>query len=107
MTWVKMDSRREKQNGEVEEKKKDEETSSDDKNGEEITLADKKNEDISMIDLPENVLSEKLQLEALAKVRQAKWFQVKLSLLKFRVILCTLQFVWRVVRMFVFDSVSL
>jgi len=75
MTWVKMDSRREKQNGEVEEKKKDEETSSDDKNGEEITLADKKNEDISMIDLPENVLSEKLQLEALAKVRQAKWFQ--------------------------------
>ena len=80
MTWVKMDSRREKQNGEVEEKKKDEETSSDDKTGEEAALADKKNEDISMIDLPENVLSEKLQLEALAKVRQAKWFQVKFSL---------------------------
>jgi len=73
MTWVEMDSRREKQNDDVEEEKKDEDCSLDENKVESSPAVEKK--DISMVDLPENVLSEKLQLAALAKVRQAKWFQ--------------------------------
>ena len=77
MTWVEMDSRREKQNDDVEEEKKDEDCSLDENKVESSPAVEKK--DISMVDLPENVLSEKLQLAALAKVRQAKWFQVNFS----------------------------